>query len=137
MHRRKRSAPGAAAQVYRTLRGLIHFAIRREYIIGLDPMRGIENPKPYRPAPVNAATDAQLVALLRAVDQSQLWPSTKYAIEFQLLTGARPGEVRLATWSEIRLDRAVWIDPGRPGQVRTRVSPPLVEAGNGTVGASA
>jgi integrase len=108
---RKRGAPGAAAQVYRTLRGLIHFAIRREYIIGSDPMRGIENPKPYRPAPVNAATDAQLVTLLRAVDQSQLWPSTRYAIEFQLLTGARPGEVRLATWSEFRLDRSVWIIP--------------------------
>jgi integrase len=108
---RKRGAPGAAAQVYRTLRGLVHFAIRREYIVGADPMRGIENPKPYRPSPVNAATDAQLVALMRAVDQSQLWSSTKWAIEFQLLTGARPGEVRLATWSEIRLDRATWTIP--------------------------
>ncbi|HEU5293521.1 MAG TPA: tyrosine-type recombinase/integrase [Burkholderiaceae bacterium] len=108
---RKRGAPGAAAQVFRTLRGLMHFAIRREYIVGADPMRGIENPKPYRPAPVNAATDAQLVALLRAVDESQLWPSTKYAIELQLLTGARPGEVRLATWSEIRTSRALWTIP--------------------------
>jgi len=108
---RKRGAPGAAAQVFRTLRGLMHFAIRREYIVGADPMRGIENPKPYRPSPVNAATDAQLLALLRAVDESQLWLSTKYAIEFQLLTGARPGEVRLATWSEFRTDRALWTIP--------------------------
>ena len=108
---RKRGAPGAAAQVFRTLRGLMHFAIRREYIAGADPMRGVENPKPYRPAPVNAATDAQLLALLRAVDESQLWPSTKYAIEFQLLTGARPGEVRLAAWSEIRTSRALWTIP--------------------------
>lgn len=108
---RKRGAPGAASQVFRTLRGLMHFAIRREYIVGADPMRGIENPKPYRPAPVNAATDAQLLALLRAVDGSQLWLSTKHAIEFQLLTGARPGEVRLATWSEFRTDRALWTIP--------------------------
>jgi len=32
-------------------------------------------------------------------------------IEFQLLTGTRPGEARLATWSEIDLDRAAWTIP--------------------------
>jgi integrase len=108
---RKRSAPGAAAHVYRTLRGLVTFAIKRGYIEGGDPLRGIENPKPYRPAPVNAATDKELVALLRAVDDSHLWACTKLAIDFQLVTGARPGEVRLATWSEVRPDRAQWIIP--------------------------
>jgi integrase len=124
---RKRGAPGAAAHVYRTLRGLINFAISRGYIIGSDPMRGIENPKPYRPAPVNAASDAEIVALLKAVDSSRLWTATKLAVEFQLLTGARPGEVRLATWKEIDLKRAVWTIPadrvksGR--EFRIRLSP--------------
>jgi integrase len=108
---RKRGAPGAAAHVYRTLRGLMNFAIKRGHITGADPLRGIENPKPYRPAPVNAATDAELLALLDAMDESRLWPSTRLAIEFQLLTGARPGEVRSATWSEVRSDRAVWLIP--------------------------
>lgn len=105
---RKRSAPGAAAHVFRTLRGLTAFAIKRGYIDGADPMRGIENPRPYRPAPVNAATDAELLALLRFIDTSKLWESTKLAIEFQLLTGARPSEVRLLTWSEINVQRALW-----------------------------
>ena len=108
---RKRGAPGAAAHVYRTLRGLVTFAIKRGHIDGADPMRGIDNPKPYRPAAVNAASDAELIALLRCVDDSQLWACTKLAIEFQLLTGARPGEVRLATWPELRLDRAQWVIP--------------------------
>ena len=108
---RKRGAPGAAAHVYRTLRGLVSFAIKRGHIDGADPMRAIDNPKPYRPAPVNAATDKELVALLQAVDASQLWPCTKLVIEFQLLTGARPGEVRMATWSEFRLDRSQWNIP--------------------------
>ncbi len=68
---RKRGSPGAAAHVYRTLRGLANFAIRRGYV-DADPMRTIENPKPYRPQPVNAANDAELLELLRAVDESQL-----------------------------------------------------------------
>lgn len=117
---RKRGAPGAAAHVYRTLRGLVNFAIKSGAIEGADPMRGIENPKPYRPAPVNAATDAQLLALLSAVDSSQLWPATKLAIEFQLLTGARPGEVREATWSEIDLARGVWTIPATDGRKSAR-----------------
>ena len=108
---RKRGAPGAAAHVYRTLRGLMNFAIKRGYITGADPLRGIENPKPYRPAPVNAATDSELLALLGELDSSRVWQSTKLAIEFQLLTGARPGEVRSAAWSEVRIDRALWLIP--------------------------
>ena len=108
---RKRGAPGAAAHVYRTLRGLINFATARGYIEGADPMRGIDNPKPYRPAPVNAANDAEIVTLLKAVDASQMWECTKLAIEFQLLTGARPAEVRLATWREFNLGRRIWTIP--------------------------
>jgi integrase len=108
---RKRGAPGAAAHVYRMLRGLINFAISRGYIVGSDPMRGIANPKPYRPAPVVAANDAEIRTLLKTVDSSHLWAATKLAIEFQLLTGARPGEVRLATWKEIDPNRAVWTIP--------------------------
>ncbi len=106
---RKRGAPGSAAHAYRTLRGLVRFAMTRDYITGADPMRSITNPKPYRPAPVNAASDSELVALLRAIDDSSMWACTKLAIEFQLLTGARPGEVRHAEWSEIKNDRAQWV----------------------------
>ena len=108
---RKRGAPGAAAHVFRTLRGLTTFAIKRGHIDGADPMRGIENPRPYRPAPVNAASDAELLALLRFVDESKLWEATKLAIEFQLLTGARPSEVRLLTWDEVNMTRAQWTIP--------------------------
>lgn len=108
---RKRGKPGAAAHVYRTLKGLMTFAVRRGYFEGADPMRGIDNPKPYRPAPVNAANDKELIALLSAVDKSQLWEATKLSIEFQLLTGARPSEARLMTTSELDPKRPLWIIP--------------------------
>jgi len=108
----KRGAPGAAAHVYRTLRGLINFAIRKAYVTG-DPMLGVENPRPYRPAEkVNAATDAEIVELLSVLRAApRIWPSTRLAVEFALLTGARPGDVRLAQWSEIDTKRAKWTIP--------------------------
>ena len=51
------------------------------------------------------------MALLRTVDESKLWESTKLVIEFQLLTGARPAEVRQATWAEVNSDRELWTIP--------------------------
>ena len=108
---RKRGAPGAAAHVYRTARALVNFALKRDYIPGADPLRGIENPRPYRPGPVVAASDAEIVRLLRDLASSKLWPSTKLAVELQLLTGARPTEIRLAMWGEFDLDRSLWTIP--------------------------
>lgn len=108
---RRRNAPGAAGHVYRTLRGLVTFAIKRDYITGPDPMRAIENPKPYRPAQVNAATNAEIIDLFKGIDGSKMWAATKLAIEFQLLTGARPTEIRLATWNEVDLSRTRWRIP--------------------------
>lgn len=108
---RARKAPGAAAMVYKVLRGLTRFAIKRGYITGIDPMIGIDNPKPYRPSEPNTANDAQIVALFQLLDTSKILESTRLAIEFQLLTGARPGEVRLATWPEIDLEAKSWTLP--------------------------
>lgn len=108
---RKRGAPGAAAQVYRTLRGLVTFATKRGYITGADPMMGIENPRPYRPGLVNAATDAEVIDLLQTLDRSKAWQSTKLAVEFALLTGARSTEVRLMRWEEVKTTRALWTIP--------------------------
>ena len=50
---------------------------------------------------------------LRAVTASRrAWPCTKLAFEFLILTAARSGEVRGATWNEIDMDAAQWRIPG-------------------------
>lgn len=48
---------------------------------------------------------------LDAVRKSRAGAATKLAIEFLILTAARSGEVRLATWQEIDLDRSLWTIP--------------------------
>jgi integrase len=96
---RKRQAPGAACMVYKSLRGLVNFALERGYIAGADPMRLIKNPRPYVPGPPNAASDAELKEMLAVVDNSDMWFATKDLIKFQLMTGVRPSEGRLARLS--------------------------------------
>lgn len=109
---RKRGAPGAAAQVYRTLRGLVTFGIKRGFVPGADPMSGIDNPRPYKPASVVVAADDQgMTKLLRTLRTTQIGASTRNAIVCALLTGARPSEVRLATWAEVNLERRQWTIP--------------------------
>lgn len=107
---RQRGAPGAAQQVYRTMKGLLAFAIKRDLIVA-DVMRGIDPPRPYRPGPVVSASDAEIKALLRVIDDSQLHLSSRLLTEFLLLTGARIGEGRLALWTEIDTGKKLWIIP--------------------------
>ena len=56
--------------------------------------------------PVSEVTDA-----LATVRVSQASVTTKRAFEFLVLTAARSGEVRLATWDEMDLDAGVWTIP--------------------------
>ena len=68
-------------------------------------------------AEVVAANDNEILALPSEVTQSTLWPATKLAIEFQLLTGSRSGEVRFARWSEIDTDQRRWFLSVERGEV--------------------
>ena len=59
-----------------------------------------------RALPHGAVADA-----LATVRASQASVTTKRAFEFLVLTAARSGEVRLATWDEMDLDTGVWTIP--------------------------
>ena len=59
-----------------------------------------------RALPHGAVADA-----LATVRASQASVTTKRAFEFLVLTAARSGEVRLATWDEMDLDAGVWAIP--------------------------
>ena len=54
----------------------------------------------------------QVAQALATVDQGEAWLGTKLAFRFLVLTAARSGEVRGATWDEIDLDDAIWTVPG-------------------------
>jgi integrase len=57
-------------------------------------------------------------ALLRAVEDSDVQPTTKAALKLLALVFSRPGELRNAEWSEFDFEKAVWIIP--PGRMKMR-----------------
>ena len=61
-----------------------------------------------------ALPHGEVASAVAAVRASRAWAGAKLAFEFLVLTAARSGEVRLATWNEIHLDTAVWTVPRRP-----------------------
>lgn len=67
---------------------------------------------PVRPRRAHAHLPlAEVPAFLRALQGYRGEPQTAIAIRLHLLTGARPGELRGAPWTEFDLDGAVWRIP--------------------------
>jgi len=69
---------------------------------------------PKRPVQVQhmpALPHSEVAAAVAAVREAAAWAGTKLAFEFLVLTAARSGEVRLATWDEIDLVSLVWTVP--------------------------
>ena len=54
---------------------------------------------------------AEVGAAIETIRQTGAWTGTKLAFEFLVLTAARSGEVRLAEWREIDIQKAVWTIP--------------------------
>ncbi len=59
-----------------------------------------------------ALPHGEVAGAVQAVRASRASAPVKLAFEFLVLTAARSGEVRLATWDEMDLDAAVWLVPG-------------------------
>ena len=70
----------------------------------------------------------QLAEGLRAIDNATCFPQTKLAIKFMVLTAARTVEIRRSTWSEIDLDKRVWVIP--PDKMKTKKAPHRVPLSN-------
>ena len=64
-------------------------------------------------------------AAIEVVEASTSFRSTKLAFKFLVLTAARSGEVRGATWDEIDFDNALWTIPAARMKMRKEHRVPL------------
>jgi len=76
--------------------------------------------------PRAAVTEPRAVgALLRAIDGFDGQPTTHAALKLMALLFPRPGELRMAEWSEFDLDGAVWTIPAARAKMRRPHRVPL------------
>jgi len=73
-----------------------------------------------------AITDpVALGGLLRAIDGFSGQPSTVVALKLLPLVFSRPGELRMAEWSEFEIDKAIWTIPASRKKMRREHHVPL------------
>jgi integrase len=97
----------------RTVAGMIfRYAIatgRATRDIALDLRGALTTPKEKHRAAITDPTE--LGALLRAIEGYSGQPTTRLALQLSALLFVRPGELRLARWTEIDFDKAIWVVP--------------------------
>ena len=107
--------PTTAKRVRQRIGAVLTWAVAQ----GLRPDNPADAVKAVLPKPNGAGGNAhralpysEVADAIAAVRASSADTNTKLAFEFAVLTAARAGEVRLATWDEIDMDAATWTVPG-------------------------
>jgi len=73
----------------------------------------------------NALNQEDLPQFLKTLTASNIHVTTKLALQFTILTAARSGEVRGATWEEIDLEDSMWTIPAERMKMNTQHIVPL------------
>ncbi|WP_435891201.1 tyrosine-type recombinase/integrase [Meridianimarinicoccus marinus] len=68
---------------------------------------------------------ADVGAMMRAIEGFDGQPATRLALQLLAMTALRPGELRMAEWSEIDMNKAIWIIPADRAKMRRPHMVPL------------
>jgi integrase len=109
----KRGALEIARQVLQRINSVFRYAVqsgRATYNPAADMQGVLKSRKTvHRPA----LSREEMPEFMRTLAQADVDITTKAALRFTILTAARSGETRGATWDEINLDTALWRIPGK------------------------
>ena len=107
--------PETARRVRQRMRTIFRWAMANELIETNPAGEAIDGALPSMPkvkAHLRALPYQEVGSALETVDASQTSPASKRCLKFLVLTAARFGEARGATWEEIDLESATWTIPG-------------------------
>ncbi len=113
--------PETASRVRQRMETVLDWAVAQGYRIDNPANRSITKVLPRMPRTKQhhrALHYCKVPSAMEKVKQSTADPVTKLAFEFLVLTAARSGEVRLATWDEIDWDERKWTVP--VGHIKAR-----------------
>ena len=122
------SRPETARRVRQRMRTIFRWAMANELIEANPAGEAIDGALPSMPkvkAHLRALPYQEVGSALKTVDVSQTSPASKHCLKFLVLTAARSGEARGATWDEINLDGATWTIPGSRMKAGTEHRVPL------------
>ena len=109
------TTPETARRVRQRVRTIFRWAMANELIEANPAGEAIDGALPSMPkvkAHLRALPYHEVGSALSTVDESQTSPATKHCLKFLILTAARSGEARGATWDEIDIEDATWTIPG-------------------------
>ena len=107
--------PETARRVRQRMRTIFRWAMANELIEANPAGEAIDGALPSMPkikAHLRSLPYEEVGSALKSVDASQTTLGSKHCLRFLVLTAARSGEARGATWNEIDLQRATWTVPG-------------------------
>ena len=120
-----RDALVVAQKVLQRMSAVFRFAVQtgRATYNPASEMKGIVKKRPVQHHPMIGTKE--LPQFLQTLNSADIHITTKLALEFAILTAARTGEVRGATWDEIDLDDCVWKIPGERMKMKVAHTVPL------------
>ena len=107
--------PETARRVRQRMRTIFRWAMANELIETNPAGEAIDGALPSMPkvkAHLRALPYQEVGSALKTVDKSQTSLASKHCLKFLVLTAARSGEARGATWDEVDLEGATWTIPG-------------------------
>lgn len=123
-----------ATRVRQRIESVMGWAIASEHYNGLNPARWKDNLKPLLPTPSKIIKQGHFAALPWN-ELPDFMPRLRerkgmgaLALEFAILTAARSGEVRGATWAEIDMQERVWRIPAERMKAGRAHNVPLSDA---------
>ncbi|MDD2468912.1 MAG: integrase arm-type DNA-binding domain-containing protein [Desulfobulbus sp.] len=120
-----RGALGIARKTIQAINGVLRYAVqtgKATYNPAAD-MRGVL--KAQKVQHRTMVSPEEMPDFLRALTAGDIHQTTKSAIWFTILTAARSGEVRYATWSEVDLDKRLWAIPADRMKMKSPHTVPL------------
>ena len=120
--------PETARRVRQRMRTIFRWAMANELIEANPAGEAIDGALPSMPkvkAHLRALPYQDVGSALKTVDASRTSPASKHCLKFLVLTAARSGEARGATWDEIDIEGATWTIPGSRMKAGTEHRVPL------------
>lgn len=105
----KRGAPIGANRTLAMIRKMFNYALGRD-IVSANPCNGIPAPARERRRD-RVLTDIEIRALWEGLAQLSMSEGSKLALQLELVTAQRKGEIISAEWAEFDLDNQMWTIP--------------------------